>query len=579
VSFISKKHCYEKHSKINKNMKTLITALVIFSLYLSSFSQENPEELFKYPLEMERESKVYPLPGPVNTNPSPSIFFNINISQHSAPQNEPSVGISRKNPNRVVAAWRDFRYGVDPNANRRVGYSYSTNAGLTWSNGQILDSTLLPNLTRNSDPVVVADTAGNFYIAVVAISPTGGNLTLAVYKSFDGGMTFPNAYIASQTGIEDKEWITCDISPVSPYVNRLYISWTSFSLGGDIVSVRSSNGGANWSEPVPVSEPGASVQGSNICVSRNGQVNVCWLQYSSNANIFFDRSTNGGAAFGTDVLVSSGTFPSGLPNSVGTFPSIAVDNSTGPRSGWIYVTFADNRNGDCDVFLSRSTNNGVSWSGAVRVNNDAMSNGKIQYWPAIAVNETGNIAIIFMDTRNTANNTIIEAFIARSYDGGFTFANEVVSSDQSPTNIPGSNVRFGDYIDIDYQGLNIVPVWTDERAGGFNMDIFTAEISELLGTPVANTIPDRFELYQNYPNPFNPTTRIRFEIPSNLKSEFCNLKLYDVLGRQVAVLVDNALTPGTYELEWNASAFPSGIYFYTLTADGFSDTKKMLMIK
>lgn len=160
---------------------------------------------------------VNKIPGPVNTMPSPLEFFNINISQNSAPQNEPSVKDKPQEYNRVVASWRDFRYGVDPVANRRVGYSYSSNGGLTWSVSKVLDSTILPGgSTRNSDPVVTVDTAGNFYIAVIAIQGvSGANLTLAVYKSTNGGVTFPQAFICSQTGTEDKEWITTDLSNTS----------------------------------------------------------------------------------------------------------------------------------------------------------------------------------------------------------------------------------------------------------------------------------------------------------------------------------------------------------------------------
>lgn len=557
-------------------MKTLTIVFLSALFIFFSYSQDKKENPFKYPLERELDSKAPTYPGPVNTNPAPPVFFNINISQNSAPQNEPSVCISRKNPNRVVAAWRDFRYGIDPNANRRVGYSYSTNAGLTWSGSLILDSLLLPGLTRNSDPVVTVDTAGNFYIAVIAISPTGSNLTLAVYKSVNGGMTFPFAYISSQTGTEDKEWIASDLSPISPFVNNLYISWTSFSLGG-IRLTKSTNGGANWLTPVAVSATTGDVQGSHLCVSRNGQINVVWLQFSTNGVVRFDRSTDGGTTFGTDVSVASGTFPSGLPNDVNTFPNIAVDNSSGPRSGWLYIAFADNRNGDCDVFLCKSTDNGSTWSPPFRVNNDPINNGKIQYWPAIEVSTNGNLAIIYMDTRNTANNTIIEAYIARSYDGGSSFTNELISTEPSPTGIPGSNVRFGDYIDIDYVGTNVVPVWTDERNGGFNMDIFTAEISEFIAVGTEhNTIPKNYTLLQNYPNPFNPSTFISFGLPTN---SYITLKVYDIMGREVKEIVKGNLTLGYHTYSFNASGLTSGIYFYTLTAGDYKDTRKMVLIK
>ncbi len=559
---------------------TFLALVLLLSLIItdSGLSQTSAQERLKYPLALDMPGTVNKIPGPVNTMPNPLEFFNINISQNSAPQNEPSVKISRKDTNKVVAAWRDFRFGIDPNANRRVGYSYSTNGGLTWSVSRILDSTLLPGgLTRNSDPVVAVDTAGNFYIAVIAIQGlSGGNLTLAVYKSTNGGQTFPQAFICSQTGTEDKEWLTTDLSSTSPFLNSLYISWTSFSLGG-IKLTKSTNAGVNWSTPSSVSDVTGGVQGSDICISKDGQVNVVWLGFSSLGEVTYDRSTNGGTNFGTDQIIASGEFPSGLPNDVNTFPTIATDNSSGPRSGWIYVAFADNRNGDCDVFLTKSTNNGVNWSAPLRINNDPVANGKIQYWPTIAVNDAGNIAVLFMDTRNTIDNTTIEAYVARSYDGGVTFTNELLSTEPSPTLIPGSNVRFGDYIDLDYAGKRLVPVWTDERAGGFNQEIFTSEIDELL--PVSGNsgnTPKEFTLDQNYPNPFNPNTRISFTLP---KAGELKLEIYSALGTLIKTIASGSFPAGKHMLNFNAGSLSSGVYFYKLTAGDFSETKSMILIK
>ena len=561
-------------------MKSLtFYALLFISFLLSaeSYTQSVPQERLKFPLALDRPGKVFKAP-PLNPVQDPLEFFNINISQNSAPQNEPSVKISRKDTNRVVAAWRDFRYGIDPTANRRVGYSYSTNGGLTWAVSRILDSTLLPGgLTRNSDPVVSVDTAGNFYIAVIAIQGvSGANLTLAIYKSTNGGVTFPQAFICSQTGTEDKEWLITDLSSASPFYNNLYISWTSFSLGG-IKLTKSSNAGVNWSTPSSISDATGGVQGSDICISKNGQVNVVWLGFSSNADVTFDRSTNGGATFGTDLVVSTGEFPTGLPNDVNTFPTIATDNSTGPRSGWIYIAYADNRNGDCDVFMIKSTDNGVTWSTPLRINNDPIGNGKIQYWPTIAVNETGNIAIMFMDSRNTADNTIVEAYIARSYDGGINFTNELMSTEPTPTLIPGSNVRFGDYIDLDYTGKRLVPVWTDERSGGFNMEIFTSEIDELLPAGgVSGNLPEYFSLKQNYPNPFNPNTKISFNLP---KAGELKLEIYSSLGTRIKTIASGSFPAGEHTLNFNAGNLASGVYFYRLTAGDFTQTKQMVLIK
>ena len=559
---------------------TLLALFIVLTLSIInvSFSQMTARERLNYPLALDIPGKVYQNPGPVNTIPNPLEFFNINISQNSAPQNEPSVRISRKDTNKVVAAWRDFRYGIDPAANRRVGYSYSTNGGLTWAVSRILDSTLLPGgLTRNSDPVVTTDTAGNFYIAVVAIQGlSGGNLTLAVYKSTNGGQTFPQAFICSQTGTEDKEWITTDLSDISPFLNTLYISWTSFSLGG-IKVTKSTNAGVNWSTPSNVSDATGGVQGSDICISRDGQVNVVWLGFSSDAEVTFDRSVNGGDNFGTDQIITTGTFPFGLPNDVNTFPTIASDNSTGPRGGWIYIAFADNRNGDCDIFLVKSTDAGTTWSTPLRINNDPVGNGKIQYWPTIAVNNQGNIAVLFMDSRNTADNTIVEAYVARSYDGGVTFTNELLSTEPSPTLIPGSNVRFGDYIDLDYAGKRLVPVWTDERAGGFNQEIFTSEIDELLPVSGNNgNIPNEFTLEQNYPNPFNPNTRISFSLP---KAGELKLEIYSALGTLVKTIASGSFPAGKHTMNFNAGSLASGVYFYKLTAGEFTQTRSMILVK
>lgn len=93
--------------------------------------------------------------------------------------------------------------------------------------------------------------------------------------------------------------------------------------------------------------------------------------------------------------------------------------------------------------------------------------------------------------------------------------------------------------------------------------------------PISN-IAQNYTLSQNYPNPFNPTTTIKFQIP---KLEFVNLKIYDLIGREIETLISENLNTGEYSVSWNASNFPSGMYFYKLYTDGFTETKKMLLIK
>ncbi len=91
-----------------------------------------------------------------------------------------------------------------------------------------------------------------------------------------------------------------------------------------------------------------------------------------------------------------------------------------------------------------------------------------------------------------------------------------------------------------------------------------------------NLIVDEFKLFQNYPNPFNPSTRIQYAVSS---LQFVSLKVYDVLGNEITTLVNEEKPIGSYEVEFNASSLPSGVYFYQLNAGSFIETKKMILIK
>jgi hypothetical protein len=91
-----------------------------------------------------------------------------------------------------------------------------------------------------------------------------------------------------------------------------------------------------------------------------------------------------------------------------------------------------------------------------------------------------------------------------------------------------------------------------------------------------SSIPEIYSLEQNFPNPFNPETKISFSIPKN---GFVTLKIYDILGKEVAMLVNEVKNPGNYTVEFNASTFSSGTYFYKLESNGFMMTKKMMVLK
>ena len=133
--------------------------------------------------------------------------------------------------------------------------------------------------------------------------------------------------------------------------------------------------------------------------------------------------------------------------------------------------------------------------------------------------------------------------------------------------------------------LKIVwPSGTIDRYGQIQTNQFITAVEGQGITNVqnnSNIIPEKFVLYQNYPNPFNPSTKIKYQIPSKVKGEKSNVKIviYDLLGKEVQILVNEEQSTGTYEVTFDGSGLPSGVYFYKLTVSDNSEIKKMLMIK
>ena len=116
---------------------------------------------------------------------------------------------------------------------------------------------------------------------------------------------------------------------------------------------------------------------------------------------------------------------------------------------------------------------------------------------------------------------------------------------------------------------------------GFNSDFIGIDAMRVERNTVGihsngSEVPSSYKLEQNYPNPFNPTTNIRFSIP---KTGVVKLAVYDAVGNEVEVLVNGSVPAGSYRADFDASRLSSGVYFYKLTGEGFSDTKKMMLVK
>jgi Secretion system C-terminal sorting domain len=143
-----------------------------------------------------------------------------------------------------------------------------------------------------------------------------------------------------------------------------------------------------------------------------------------------------------------------------------------------------------------------------------------------------------------------------------------------------SSRAFGVWVD---NSGNVYAAGDGEGANG-NQDLMAVKLSETSGVEDNGSSVNEFVLFQNYPNPFNPSTVIKYSIPDVIasgakQSQLITLKVYDVLGNDVATVVDEYKPAGSYEVEFSADDLTSGIYFYKLHAGSYSETKKMILMR
>ncbi len=525
-------------------MKNLLLLLILISFSMLTKAQES--ELHAFDLD---HRGVYPL----KDNSDSPMFPNYNISAESTPQNEPSVRISRTDPSVVVAAWRDFREGwQEPNVVRRIGYSYSHDGGITWSESQLLPDPLPDHLSQ-SDPVLTSDAAGHFYLSSTSRQPViNYNRDMLLYKSTDDGQTFSlHATAVPGSGLqgEDKEWIFCDPVPGNPTYDNVMIAWKSFGPSYGIKFRKSDVGGTNWGPTISVGDNNSAGQGANLATGTDGTIHIVWWDNG----LKYDRSFDGGESFGTDTYIS--TFSS---QSNTSFPFICADYSEKPSRGNVYVTFVDRRQGSDDVWFQRSEDGGNNWlDNPVRVNDITLNN---QYWSAIACDDMGRIVVVYYDEREGPGQ--MNAYLAYSDDEGDSWINERLSNETFSGSQPNGNVRYGDYIDIDAFDGKIVAVWTDDRAGSYNQEIYTAVVDIPIGVEEYKNTHEEFTLYQNYPNPFTGETSIHFNLN---KQQAVRIEVFNTSGQLLDVVLDENLGSGRHNIKWHPDGNAPGIYILKLS--------------
>lgn len=389
---------------------------------------------------------------------------------------EPSVAIDPTNPDHVVAV--SFQAG-GPTGPRGSDYAYaSRDGGRTWRTAPA------PNPARRGqgdDAVTFAPDgiALHAYISFEGIRvarPQRASTGIFVCASRDG-LTWAEPvpvvdHVNCVTPFEDKPFLKVDTSPESPHRGAVYVAWTRFDVYGSKVPAdkshvyvsRSSDGARTFSVPLRISDtPGDCQDSSNTVmgavpvVGPRGEVYVTW---GGPRGLVFDRSTDGGATFGEDRVVSE--TPGGWdfsvpgPGRANGLPVPAVDLSSGPNRGSVYVNWIDARNGDPDVFVAASRDGGTTWGAPVRVNDDPKGNGTAQFFTWMAVDPADGALNVFFYDRRDLDGTQTRLTLARSVDCGRTFVNYAVP--QPPFSF-ASPAFFGDYTAIDALGGRIVAVY------------------------------------------------------------------------------------------------------------------------
>ena len=499
---------------------------------------------------------------------------NVMISSSNAPE-EPSIYVNPYDTDKLIA-------GANIN-----NLFYSVDGGYNWT------VTTLSSPTNGvwGDPVTIVDTAGNYFFFHLSNPPSGSWIDRIVcQRSMDEGVTWNDGSYMGLNGnkAQDKEWAVVDRTN-----NNMYVTWTQFDSYGSsnpdnvssILFSKSTDEGETWSSALKINEVDGdcidsdnTTEGAVPAVGPNGEIYVSW---AGPEGLVFDRSLDQGETWlDEDIFIAD--FPGGwdynIPgiNRCNGLPITVCDLSGGQHNGNIYVNWTDQGNGtdDTDVWLAKSTDGGDTWSEPVRVNDDGP--GKHQFFTWMSVDQvTGYLWFVWYDRRNY-DDTNTDVYMAVSTDGGETFINFPVSEEPF---VPTSNVFFGDYNCVSSHDNVVRPIWTRLHNGQLSVWTAIVDPDAVISVDVdEKDIIPYAEMGPNYPNPFNETTVISFKLK---QSGNISLKVYDLFGNEIAVLIDNDYRDfGKYTEYFDATRYKlaSGVYYFALSGEGLNLKRKMLII-
>lgn len=408
--------------------------------------------------------------------------------------NEPSISVDPTDGNKMIIAWRQFN--TINSDFRQAGWGYTTDAGIHWTFPGVLQN----NIFR-SDPVTKADEAGNFFYLSLQSTQQESFFCDDLWRSTNGGQSFTEQSPDQAGHGGDKEWFTIDTNVGGMGHGFVYQFWTGFFACDFGEFNRSTDSGATWMAPINIPnspDTGAMDVDTNGNLFLAGGGSPFWCVRSSNAQ-------NGGQTPTFDRVIQvnmGGDLIQGGVNGIGlcgqTF--IAVDRSGGSTNNNIYMVASVLPTGagnGTDVMFTRSTDGGQTFSVPQRLNDDPVNHNKWHIFGTPSVAPNGRIDVVWLDSRNAANNTDMQLFYTYSTDGGVTWAANIPASNSfNPQAGYPQNQKIGDYITIvsDTTGGNVAYAATfnvnPNAVGGHEQDVYYVRVFPTGGgTPTPTPTP------------------------------------------------------------------------------------------
>jgi len=454
---------------------------------------------------------------------------------------------------------------------------------------------------------VAADNSGNVY--VTGRSDQGASLadyTTIKYNS-NGVQQWAALYNGTGNGVDEARVVRVDNS------GNVYVSGKSLGVNTDydIVTIKyDQNGSQLWvqrydgpghNEDVAsamVLDASANVYVTGSSIGLNSGSDYVTIKYnSSGVQQWVNRynGQNNSGDFATDIKVdnSGNVYVTGAcdDGSVFSYDYVTIKYNSSGIQQWLTVYDGPAHRADVATALDIDASGNVFVTGkstgpSIITATDSnfatikYNSAGIQQWVtiyegpnyssdvsrAIVVDHSGNIVVTGSST-NTQGTQTDYVTIKYNQSGAQQWIDTY--------NGPGNGNDFTSSLAID--NSNYIYVTGRSYGNGTDYDYATIKYSDLLGIRhISGEVPDKFSLSQNYPNPFNPETKIKFDLPS---AGIVAIKVYNILGNEISIIVNDYLQPGSYEVKFNGNNFGSGVYFYKLISQNYSNVKKMMLIK